>query len=260
VSRDPLAGAYRGAAQSWADDASLVYVPLARHLLAHLDGRLPGSRALDAGAGTGAVGDLLRELGATVVSVDLEPDMLRHHLDQRGVAVVGDLSRLPLREAQFDVAVAAFVLNHVTDHVACLREMARTTRPGGVVLASVFGNDRSPVKEAVDGCLLEFGWAQPPWYAAVRDRAEATGTVELLTGHARAAGLDRVEVHQVAVDVGLGVPEVVRYRLAMAHTRDFVLGLPEADRADLRRAAEAAVSDLGGDFRPEVLELVAWVD
>ena len=54
VSPDPVRGAYRGAAQSWADDASLTYVPLARHLVALLEGRLPGPSALDAGAGTGA--------------------------------------------------------------------------------------------------------------------------------------------------------------------------------------------------------------
>jgi SAM-dependent methyltransferase len=260
VSADPLVGAYRGAAQSWADDASLAYVPLARHLLAHLDGHLPGPDALDAGAGTGAVGDLLRELGATVVSLDLEPDMLRHHLPERGLAVVGDVARLPLWSDRFDVTVAAFVLNHVADHVACLSELARVTRPGGVVLASVFGNERSPVKEAVDECLLEFGWSQPTWYAAVRERAEATGTVALFETHARAAGLDHAEVREVVVDVGLDAPElVVRYRLAMAHTRDFVLRLPADERTALRHRAVSAVAALGEPFRPEVLELVARV-
>ena len=66
--QDPVRGAYRGAAASWAEDASLAYVPLARHLVARLGGGLPGPRALDAGAGTGAAGDALRELGASVVS------------------------------------------------------------------------------------------------------------------------------------------------------------------------------------------------
>lgn len=260
MNADPLTGAYHGAAQAWADDASLAYVPLARHLVANLDEHLPGARALDAGAGTGAVGDLLRALGADVLSVDLEPDMLRFHLPHRGRVVAGDVSRLPLRSGWFDVVAAAFVLNHVADHAACLRELARVTRPGGVVLASVFDNDRSPVKEAIDECLHDFGWAPPPWYAAVRERAEATGTVELLTAHARAAGLARAEVRRAVVDVGLDSPDlVVRYRFAMAHTHGYVLALPDDDRVALARAAEAAVAKLGGGFRPEVLELVAPV-
>lgn len=259
VSHDLVRGAYRGAARSWADDASLAYVPLARHLLAHLGGGLPGRRALDAGAGTGAAGDLLRELGADVVSVDLEPDMLRHRLDAREHAVVGDVARLPLRSRHFDVVVAGFVLNHVADHVAALRELGRVTRRGGVVLASVFANERSALKEAVDEQLLAFGWSPPEWYVAVRERSEAVGTTELFEARARDAELDG-SVRSAAVDVGLDTPElVVRYRLAMAHCRSFVAGLADHDRRALVREAVAAVAATHEPFRPVVLELVATV-
>ena len=259
VSPDPVRGAYRGAAGSWAEDASLAYVPLARHLVATLEGRLPGPRALDAGAGTGAAGDLLRELGATVVSVDLEPDMLRHRLGARGHAVVGDIVRLPLRSHCFDVVVAAFVLNHVADHVAALRELGRVTRPGGVVLASVFGNERSVQKQAVDDTLTSFGWSPPEWYVAVRKRSEAVGTAELFEAGARAAGLT-ASVRSAAVDVGLDSPErVVRYRLSMAHAREFVAGLGDEEREALVREAVAAVAATHEPFRPVVLELVATV-
>ena len=259
VSPDVVRGAYRGAARSWADDASLAYVPLARHLVAQLGGRLPGPRALDAGAGTGAVGDLLRELGAEVVSVDLEPDMLRHRLGSRGHAVVGDVVRLPLRSRRFDVVVAGFVLNHVAEHVAALRELGRVTRAGGVVLASVFGNERSALKEVVDERLAAFGWSPPGWYTAVRERSEAVGTAELFEARAREAGLDG-SVRSAEVDVGLDTPElVVRYRLAMAHSREFVAGLPDDERRALVRDAVAAVAATHEPFRPVVLELVATV-
>ena len=259
MSPDVVRGAYRGAARSWADDASLAYVPLARHLVAQLGGRLPGRRALDAGAGTGAVGDLLRELGAEVVSVDLESDMLRHRLGARGHAVVGDVVRLPLRSRQFDVVVAGFVLNHVAEHVAALGELGRVTRPGGVVLASVFGNERSALKEVVDERLRAFGWSPPGWYTAVRERSEAVGTTELFEARAREAGLDGI-VRSAAVDVGLDTPElVVRYRLAMAHSQEFVAGLSEDDRRALVQEAVEAVAATHESFRPMVLELVATV-
>jgi SAM-dependent methyltransferase len=259
VSHDLVRGAYRGAARSWADDASLAYIPLARHLVAHLGGRLPGRRALDAGAGTGAAGDLLRELGANVVSVDLEPDMLQHRLASREHAVVGDVTRLPLQSRHFDVVVAGFVLNHVADHVAALRELRRVTRPSGVLLASVFANERSAIKEAVDEQLLAFGWSPPEWYTAVRKRSEAVGTTELFQAHARDAGLNG-SVRAAAVDVGLDTPElVVRYRLAMAHSRGFVARLSDDERRALVRQAVAAVAATHEPFRPVVLELVATV-
>lgn len=259
VTPDPVRGAYRGAAGSWAEDASLAYIPLARHLVSRLDGRLPGPRALDAGAGTGAIGDLLRELGADVVSLDLEPDMLRHRIGDRGPAVVGDVVRLPLRSRTFDLVVGGFVLNHVADQVAALRELGRVTRPGGVLLASVFGNERSALKEEVDGCLTEFGWAAPEWYAVVRKRSEAVGTAELFEARVREAGLAGT-VRSTAVDVGLDSPElVVRYRLAMAHSRAFVDGLSDGQREALIRKAVAAVTATREPFRPVVLELVATV-
>jgi len=256
---DLVRGAYRGAADSWADDASLAYVPLARHLLARLEGRLPGRHALDAGAGTGAAGDLLRELGAEVVSVDLEPDMLRHQLGVRGHAVVGDVARLPLRSRHFDVVVAGFVLNHVADQVAALRELGRVTRPGGVLLGSVFANERSALKDAVDERLADHGWSPPGWYTAVRERSEAVGTTELFEACAREAALDG-SVRAVAVDVGLDTPElIVRYRLALAHARGFVAGLSGDERRTLVRDAVAAVAAAHEPFRPVVLELVVTV-
>ena len=257
---DPVRGAYHGGAQAWAADASLAYVPLARHLVARLGGDLPGPRALDAGAGTGAAGDELRRLGASVVSVDLEPDMLAYHLAQRGPAVAADVAQLPLRSGSFDVVASAFVLNHVPDAPGTLRELGRVTRPGGTILASVFGNERSAAKEAVDETFLRFGWTPPDWYAAVRERAETIGTPDALAAAARRAGLADVEVWCEPVDVGLDTPElVVRYRLGLAHARAFLDRMDDDARSAFVREAADAVDATGEPFRPEVLELVARV-
>lgn len=260
MSQDPIRGAYHGAAESWADAASLAYVPLARHLLENLGDRLPGPRALDAGAGTGAGGDLLRARGAEVFSVDLEHDMLAHRTGERGPAVVGDVARLPFRSASFDVVVAAFVLNHVADQTTVLRELKRVTGKGGAVLASVFAAERSPAKEAVDGTLADFGWTPPSWHLAVRERADQVGTISQFEAHARAAGLTDVRVRSTAVDVGLDEPEeIVRYRLGLGHAHEFLAALPAERRSALEEAATAAVRATGEPFRPQVLELVAGV-
>ena len=51
----------------------------------------------------------------------------------------------------------------------------------------------------------------------------------------------------------------MRYRLAMAHSRGFVAGLPDDERKALVREAVAAVAATHEPFRPVVLELVATV-
>ena len=59
----------------------------------------------------------------------------------------GSAEALPFDDGVFDGALAQLVVHFMTDPVAGLREMARVTRPGGVVLASVwdFGAGRGPL-------------------------------------------------------------------------------------------------------------------
>ena len=137
-------GAYAGEATAWENEATPVYGPLAAHLLAVRPAavgpiRFAGCRVVDAGAGSGVVGDVLRVRGAEVISVDFEPDMVRH-LAAKGPAVLADVRNLPFPSDDFDVAVAAFVVNHLPDPARGLAELGRVTRRRGWVLASVFGN------------------------------------------------------------------------------------------------------------------------
>ena len=62
----------------------------------------------------------------------------------------------------------------------------------------------------------------------------------------RSAGYQEVEVTVRTVDTGLRTPaEIVGWRLGMAQLAQFVEGLTEPRRAEVRRAAEDAVADLG---------------
>ncbi|RJF42420.1 methyltransferase domain-containing protein [Actinomyces sp. 2119] len=49
--------------------------------------------------------------------------------------LAGDVLSLPFSDASFDVVHAHQVLQHVADPVTALREMARVTRPGGIIAA-----------------------------------------------------------------------------------------------------------------------------
>jgi 2-polyprenyl-3-methyl-5-hydroxy-6-metoxy-1,4-benzoquinol methylase len=101
----------------------------------------PGLDLLDVGCGPGTITvDLAgRVAPGRVVGLDVSPDPLeeaRAAAAAAGARVtfgVGDVYALEQDDDSFDVVHAHQVLQHLTDPVAALREMARVCRPGGVI-------------------------------------------------------------------------------------------------------------------------------
>lgn len=95
----------------------------------------PGA-VLEVGCGPGDFAELVAaETGAHVVAVDVSPRMVEL-ARRRGVdARVGDVQELPFGDAEFDVAVAGWMLYHVPDLPRGLDELARVLRPGGRLVA-----------------------------------------------------------------------------------------------------------------------------
>ncbi|GAA0689991.1 class I SAM-dependent methyltransferase [Kitasatospora atroaurantiaca] len=101
-------------------------------------GLRPGQFVLDAGCGTGRALPLLRAAvgpDGTVLGLDLTPEMLRqaaaHHSEAH--LVTADVGRLPLRDGVLDAVFGAGLISHLPDPPANLRELARATRPGGLL-------------------------------------------------------------------------------------------------------------------------------
>jgi len=119
--------------------------------LADLAGVERGQTALDVGCGPGALtGELVRRLGPDAVSaVDPSEQFVEAALARRpGVDVRrATAESLPYADDTYDTALAQLVVHFMTDPVAGLREMARVTRPDGVVAACVWdlGGGRSPI-------------------------------------------------------------------------------------------------------------------
>ncbi|TCI00807.1 methyltransferase domain-containing protein [Roseococcus sp. SYP-B2431] len=102
----------------------------------------PDQRVLDAGCGTGALSAALleRDPGAKVTGVDLG----QAYVEAARVALPqarferGDILSLPLPTGSQDAALALLVLAFVPDPLKAVREMARVTRPGGVVATAMW--------------------------------------------------------------------------------------------------------------------------
>src|SRR3954468_14833064 len=101
----------------------------------------PGLDLLDVGCGPGTitVDVAARVAPGRVVGLDVAAAPLaeaREVAARAGVDVtfeVGDVYALTAADDSFDVVHAHQVLQHLTDPVAALREMARVFRPGGVI-------------------------------------------------------------------------------------------------------------------------------
>lgn len=118
----------------------------------------PGERVLDVACGTGLVTFRAAELtgpSGSVMATDISEAMVARLVEEaagRTLANVTaermDAESLDLPDASFDAALCALGLMYVPDPVAALREMLRVLRPGGRVVAAVWG--------ARDKC----GWAE----------------------------------------------------------------------------------------------------
>lgn len=105
---------------------------LLRHLAARRDA------ALEVGCGKGAFARALAERFASVLAIDLSPEMIRIARSRSGAHPnleyrTGDLSECSLPLASFDCAAAIATLHHLPLPQA-LETLAAALRPGGVLL------------------------------------------------------------------------------------------------------------------------------
>jgi SAM-dependent methyltransferase len=198
-------------------------------------GVVPPADILDVGCGPGALTAVLVErLGAVAVHA-VEPSASFHAAAQQRLPHVAirraSAEDLPYDDDRFDGALAQLVVHFMTDPVAGLREMARVTRPGGIVAVNVwdYAGGRSP--------LSTFWRAARELDAAAPTESHLAGAreghlEELLT----AAGLRSVR----GGDLEVAVPHPgfddwwAPYLLGVGPAGDHVQGLDEERRTELR--------------------------
>jgi SAM-dependent methyltransferase len=253
---------YAGAARRWATGAALVYGPIARQIVATSPHPLAGRTVLDCGAGTGAAGSALADLGARTLATDFSREMLSWDAAARCPATVADIRALPLVADAVDDSVAAFVLNHLVDPATGFAELKRVTRPGGALLAGVFGNaGRNQARDLVDETARHAGWREPEWYLELKAGATPIlGTAAAMARAATAAGLTVAVVDERAVDVGVTEPEqLVDYRLGQANFAAWLARIGPDRTDEVRRHAIEVVRPVMRPYRPIVVFLAALI-
>ncbi len=107
----------------------------------------PGQTVLDAGCGEGRHCFGALERGARVIGLDLDRESLARAagglrsrgeaLGSLGAMIHGDTFALPFRDATFDKVICSEVMEHVHDYRGAARELARVTKPDGMVAVTI---------------------------------------------------------------------------------------------------------------------------
>ena len=219
-----------------------------------------GMRALDVGAGTGALTAVLAErlgAGAVTAAEPSEPFAAACRARVAGAeVVVAAAEALPFGDREFDATLSQLVVNFMADPERGVREMARVTRPGGVVAACVWDY-------AGEMTLLRAFWDAArevePEPAAAADEAVVMSWCREgeLAELSRRCGLEDVESRALAVEAryddfdDLWAP----FPTGVGPAGAFCVSLDGERQAELR---EAYRRRLGVDDGPFTLTARAW--
>jgi ubiquinone/menaquinone biosynthesis C-methylase UbiE len=134
--------------------------------------------ALDVGCGTGFLALLLAEIGNRVVGVDAANQMLAQARAKAAAAGLtvnfrsGDVERLALGDASFDLVVERHVIWTLPDPAVALAEWSRVLRPGGrlILVEGDWGTNRSSGYDEATRAALPLYGGRPsneliPWVA-----------------------------------------------------------------------------------------------
>lgn len=105
-----------------------------------------GARAVDLGAGPGAMSQRLGELGCVVVAVDHDPDVYKAGFPFVTLDFNEPRFAAQLGIAKFDLVVAIEVIEHVESPIGFLRNIGQLLAPAGVAVITTPNVDSLPAR------------------------------------------------------------------------------------------------------------------
>jgi len=231
------------------------YAPMLAAALADAAGVGAGMRVVDIGCGPGGLtGELVARVGAAnVAAIDPAPQFAAACRARNPGADVreGAAEALPWADGEFDAALSSLVIGFMRDPDQGVREMARITRPGGVVAACMWDIAGGGMT------MLRLFWS------AVREvdpgahgerRMAGTFDGDIVRRFER-AGLDAVAGFALVASADYkGFEDFWEpFTLAVGPAGQYLRSLPEDRCAIVREACRAVVPD-----EPFTLEARAW--
>jgi ubiquinone/menaquinone biosynthesis C-methylase UbiE len=154
----------------------------------------PDDTVLDVACGPGLLACAFARVAKHATGIDMTPAMLeqaRKTQEEQGLKNVswqqGDVYSLPFPPSQFSIVSSRFVFHHLQDPLAALKEMKRVCQPGGKIAVA----DMAP---------------QP-------EKADALNAAELLRDPSHVRAMPADELRGLFKQVGLGTPQINRYRM-----------------------------------------------
>jgi len=231
------------------------YTPSLAVALADAAGVGRGMRVLDVGCGPGGLtGELVERVGAANVAAIDPATQFSEACRARNPGAdvrVGMAEELPWPDGEFDVVLSSLVLGFMRDPEQGVREMARVTRPGGVVAACMW--------DIAEGgmTMVRLFWS------AVREVAPGTEGERSLAGTARGDIEARLVSAGLASVVGGALSAQADYAdfddfwepftFAVGPSGQYLRSLPDEQQAKVREACRLALPE--GSFS---LDARAW--
>lgn len=213
-------------------------------LLVEFAGIDAGHRVLDVGCGPGALtSELVARLGpSAVAAVDPSASFVTAAQERNpGVEVrLAAAERLPFGDGTFDATLAQLVVHFMADPVAGIAEMARVTRPGGVIAACVWDYAGG------HGPLGPFWIAARALNPSVKDESRLAGAREShLTDLFRESGLRSIDHTTLEVSrTHAGFDEWWEgFMRGVGPAGSYLAGLEEHQTAELREQCRAMLPD-----------------